>query len=65
MKKLSSLGKTLNQAEQKSITGGFGFIHADCESGIAGTPCFKYYRDASGNLVIEEGVCNSSQQCIF
>jgi hypothetical protein len=61
MKKLFNLGKALSKAEQRSVTG--GFIHADCEQ--EGDPCYKYYRDSSGNLVIEEGVCNSSMQCIF
>jgi len=64
MKNLSNLGKALNKAEQKSITGGFGFIHADCELGVPGTPCFKYYRE-NGVVVVEEGVCNANQQCIF
>jgi hypothetical protein len=61
MKNLSNLGTSLSKAEQRSITG--GFIHADCEA--AGDPCFKYYRDSNGVLIIEEGVCNASMQCIF
>lgn len=61
MKNLSNLGKALTKKEQKRVTG--GFIHADCEQ--AGDPCFKYYRDSSGNLIIEEGVCNALMQCIF
>ncbi|WP_289042931.1 hypothetical protein [uncultured Olleya sp.] len=65
MKNLKNVGTTLNKTEQKSVIGGFGFIHADCLPGNSGGPCYKKYRDVSGNLVLEVGVCNSNQQCEF